>query len=134
MVQEEVLNFKRMRNQIPNMNKSVHRQKVKITDIRIYVVRKGDPLVTIHYNLDQPAVQMNLFQTGRKTLEMCVQKSLEPVYSRKLRIDTKKLKDLEKLCSDGIIPRAYHTFYKDLASCHESPTDLTSGSEFEDKD
>ncbi|GFS03695.1 hypothetical protein ElyMa_002893400 [Elysia marginata] len=100
----------------------------------MYAVRKEDHLVTIHNSLDQPAVQMNLFQTGRKTLEMDVQMSLEPAFSRKLRIDTKKLKDFEKLCSDKIIPKVYHTFYKDLASCHESPTDLTSGSEFEDED
>ncbi|GFR90754.1 DNA repair protein rhp54 [Elysia marginata] len=91
MVQEEFLNFKRMRNQIPNMNKTVDRQKVKFTDIRMYAVHKGDPLVTIHNNLDQPAIQMNLFQTGKKILEMDVQMNLEPAYSRNLRIDTKKL-------------------------------------------
>ncbi|GFS03841.1 hypothetical protein ElyMa_002897200 [Elysia marginata] len=76
------------------------------------------------------ADEPRILNTCSKVLEM----SLEPACSRKLRIDTKKLKDLQKLCGDGIIPKAYHTFYKDLASCHESPTDLTSGSEFEDED
>ncbi|GFR67141.1 hypothetical protein ElyMa_000245500 [Elysia marginata] len=82
MVPEEFLNFKRMRDQIINMNKTVDRQNVKFTDIRMYAVRKGDPLVTIHNNLDQPAIQMNLFQTGRKTLEMDVQMSRAGVFKK----------------------------------------------------
>lgn len=134
MVQEEFLDFKLMRKQIPNMTKTVDRQKVKFTDIRMYAVRKGDPLVTIYYKLDQPPVQMNLFQSGRKTLEMNVPMDPVSAYSAQLRIDPKKLKDLEKLCADGIIPKAYHKFYKDLASCQETPSDITSGSEFEDED
>ncbi|GFS01922.1 hypothetical protein ElyMa_001110800 [Elysia marginata] len=89
MVQEEFVNFKCICHQIPNINKTLDPKKVEFMDIRMYAVHKGDPLVTIHYNLDQPAVQMNLFQTGRKTLEMDVQMSLEPAYSRKLRIDQK---------------------------------------------
>ena len=40
-----------------------------------------------------------------------------PAYSRLLGIDANKYKDLKKMCDNGIIPKAYHAFYKDLAWC-----------------
>ena len=43
MVQEEFVDFKYMSKQIPNMVKAVDRQNVRFMDIRMHVVRKGDP-------------------------------------------------------------------------------------------
>ena len=61
MTLEDFFDFKHIRNQIPNMGKTVDRNSVKFMSGLMYTVRKGDPLVTIHYNLNEPAVQMNLF-------------------------------------------------------------------------
>ncbi|GFN91467.1 hypothetical protein PoB_001797300 [Plakobranchus ocellatus] len=102
------------------MIKTVDRQDVKFIYIRMCAVRKGDPVVIIHCNLNEPAVLFNLFQIGRKTFEMDLQMDPEPTYSGQLTIDTKKYKDLEKLRNDEIIPQAYHAFYKDLPSCQET--------------
>ncbi|GFS01082.1 hypothetical protein ElyMa_004572800 [Elysia marginata] len=84
-------------------------------------MRKGDPLVTIHYNLDQPAVQMNLFQTGRKTLEMDVQMSLEPAYSRKLKIDTKSSKTSKSCVMTGSYPKLIIRYTRILLHTTKAP-------------
>ena len=77
---------------------------------------------------------MNLFQTGRKSFEMNVQQmNPSPDYSGQLSIDIKKYKDLERMCKDGIIPKAHQTFYMDLAPETAVADDHGSESEYEDE-
>ena len=89
MVQEEFGDFKYMSKQTPNLVKAVDRQSIRFMDIRMYAVRKGDPLVTIYYNLNDPSVQMNLFQSGTETFEMDLQMNPMLAYSRLTQISTK---------------------------------------------
>ena len=95
-------------------------------------VRKGEPLVTVNYNLNEPALQMNLFHTGRKKFDMDSELIPKLAYSGQLGVDAKKYKDLEKWCKEGIIPKGYHGFYRDLTSRQEAATDDGSDSEYED--
>ena len=76
---------------------------------------------------------MNLFQSGRKTFEMDLQMNPMPAYSRLLGIDANKYKDLKKISDNGILPKAHHAFYKDLALCQKTIADDGSGSEYEDE-
>ena len=120
-----------MCKRIVNMKKTTDRQTVRFMDIRMYSVRKGDPLVTIHYNMKEVAVHMHLFQTGRRSMEMDLQMNPMVAYTEKLGPDTKKIEDLKKMCNDGIIPKAYHPFYNDLASSPETAVHDGSESEYE---
>lgn len=133
MVQEDFLDFKQMSKQIINMNKTTDRETVKFMKIRLYSVRKGDPLVTIHYNLNESAVQMNLFQSGRKSIEMNLQMNPLPAYTEQLKIDVKKYKDLDNLCERGIIPKSYHAFYRGLVSGEATSAGQNSDSEYGDE-
>ena len=67
MTQEDFSDLKYIRNQLPNMTKTVDRESLKFMSVGLYTVRKGDPLFTIHYNVNAPTLQIILFQTSRKT-------------------------------------------------------------------
>ncbi len=45
-----------------------------------------------------------------------LEEPIPPKYKQKLPISAAKKKDLLSLCRSGVIPRAYHDFYKTLLS------------------
>ena len=133
MIQEDFLDFKGMSKQFTNMNKTTERDNINFLLIRMYSVRKGDPCVQLHYHLNQPTTQMNLFQSGRRSVAINVDMTPFPLYSGQLCIDNKIYKDLGDMCERGIIPKAYHAFYKSLKPKSGEPTDKNSDTELEDE-
>ena len=50
--EEDIYDFEQTSNQLPNMIETVDHKGMKFMSVRMYTVRKGGPLVTMHYNLN----------------------------------------------------------------------------------
>ena len=119
MVSQDFLAFKKMTKDIPNMNKSTDRENINYLKIRTYSVRKGDTNVSVKSSmLDSEFKQMNLLQSGRRSsldiMETVAKINPVRLHNAQLGIDRQKSKNLVEMCEKGIIPLAYHCFYKSL--------------------
>lgn len=94
MVMEDFWDFKSMTKEFINMNKTTDRENAKFLQIRMYSVRKSDPIVTIKYSMNARPVEMNLFQSSRRSADMNPSLSPKAAYSAPLGIDSRKIKDL----------------------------------------
>ena len=82
-------------------------KSIKITHLREIMIRADETDVFVKYEYaEEPksiliATKKNL---GKKYPSL-------PLRTSKMELDKDKKKDLQKMCSDGVIPEEYHSFY-----------------------
>lgn len=69
---------------------------------------------TICYKTSFTSPEFSYIDIGKKLEKDC--KLPQQKFNGSLPISIEKKKDLVKLCTDGVIPNDYHSFYKNLTS------------------
>lgn len=83
---------------------------VKMMNLREISVVPNETHVFIKYEYDKEATSI-LIPTKKSTAKRY---PLNQLYNSRIELDKEKKKDLEYMCSKGVIPTSYHDFYKSL--------------------
>ncbi|XP_071480067.1 uncharacterized protein [Diadema antillarum] len=112
MSHEEFFDLKGLASEIlPNTQRDVEGNKVQWMKLKHLRYEKASPLtIKFRYSFDDDFSELKVSASCRR---MKVPK-LEMLYKDMLKISSAKKSDLINLCDTLVIPRVYHSFYRDL--------------------
>ncbi|KAK5647974.1 hypothetical protein RI129_002866 [Pyrocoelia pectoralis] len=133
----DFLDFKNFASKtITNRNKTEDGATLNWLKVKWLQYRKEDPS-RIYFkerlsDLEFKTIRIKLRATTRKDEMSLTQKTIPRLYKSNLKIESKKITSLRKLCSSGSIPSAYHAFYeKYLQSDDEDNESMVDSSDEE---
>lgn len=108
----DFLDFKKLAQDIiKNRLKNTVGEKVQWLKIKNFRIEKSNPnVVKYRYNYSGDYSEINIIGRGRP----CNRYTLQKAYSSMLPISEKKYKDLQKLCTTGVIPAEFHYWFFSL--------------------
>lgn len=98
----------------PKLAKNTNGDAFKLQEVKVLQFQKGNEI--FFYKTSYKQIEWNEVQfKGRKSKSpSSVKISLKPAYSAKIALSDNKLRDLNNLCEDNLIPRFYKAFYDSL--------------------
>ncbi|CAC5402475.1 unnamed protein product [Mytilus coruscus] len=100
-----------------NMKKTVDNKTINWLLVKWIKVDKASPdAISFNYCFEEEKFQtVNVQQSGLRGRKRAMQSiTLVPTYDTKLPISEAKKADLLSLCSSGVIPATYHSYYENL--------------------
>ncbi|KAK2179470.1 hypothetical protein NP493_488g00026 [Ridgeia piscesae] len=108
----DCFDFKDLSKCLTNFNTDYDGEKVKWMEARLFQIRADDPnALYLKYAFDSGFVHVDLLRHSRRSTP---NPDLVHLYTGPLSISAAKYKDLQILCTSGLIPSTCHHFYKSL--------------------
>lgn len=112
---EDFYDFKALYDEIvPKLAKNTNGDDFKLQDVKLLQFQKGND--TFFYKTSYKQIEWNEveFKSRKSRSSITSAITLKPAYSSKIALTDNKLRDLNVLCVNNLIPKFYRVFYDSL--------------------
>ena len=112
---EDFYDFKALYDEIvPKLAKNTNGDDFKLQDVKLLQFQKGND--KFFYKTSYKQIEWNEveFKSRKSRSSITSAITLKPAYSRKIALTDNKLRDLNTLCVNNLIPKFYRAFYDSL--------------------